>query len=257
MTTSDWDATLYLNFGNERLRPALDLLAQIPSEDPKLIYDLGCGPGNATVHLKQRWPNARIVGIDSSADMIQKAKAVNGDIEWQLADLNTWRPDAQADLLYTNATLHWLDDHETLLPALLDAVKPGGVMAIQIPNNFSAPSHTSIADVVREGPWQERLKPFQREHPVKEMGEYYQILRPHVTSLNMWETIYHQQLEGEDPVVTWTMSTMLRPLLDQLSESEGAAFVDDYRQRVRKAYPPRADGVTIMPFKRMFMIAIK
>lgn len=256
MTTSDWNATLYLNFDNERLRPALDLLAQIPAKDPKLIYDLGCGPGNVTMYLKQRWSNARVVGIDSSADMIAKAQAISSEIEWRLADLTTWQADAPADVLYTNATLHWLDNHEVLFPRLLDAVKPGGVMAIQIPNNFSAPSHTSIADVVRDGPWQERLKPFQRENPVKQMDEYYQILRPHVTSLNMWETIYHQQLEGEDPVVIWTMSTMLRPLLDQLSEAEGATFVEDYRKRVRKAYPPRADGVTIMPFKRMFMIAI-
>ena len=257
MTTSDWNAALYLNFGTERLRPALDLLAQISSENPELIYDLGCGPGNVTAFLKQRWPRAKIIGIDSSEDMLEKAATVGEDIEWRLGDLNTWQPEAPADLLYSNATLHWLDNHESLFPRLLTAVKPGGVMAVQIPNNFSEPSHTSIADTVRNGPWHERLKLFQREHPVKKMTEYYQILRPHVTSLNMWETIYHQQLDGEDPVVTWTMSTMLRPLLDQLNQAEGAMFIEDYRQRVRKAYPLQNDGKSILPFKRMFMVAVK
>ena len=257
MTTSDWNAALYLNFGTERLRPALDLLARVSSENPNLIYDLGCGPGNVTAFLKRRWPRARIIGIDSSADMLEKAATVGEDIEWQLGDLNTWQPEAPADLLYSNSTLHWLDNHEALFPGLLKAVKPGGVIAVQIPNNFSEPSHTCIADTVRDGPWQGRLKLFQREQPVKEMVEYYQILRPHVTSLDMWETIYHQQLEGEDPVVTWTMSTMLRPLLDQLSQAEGAMFIENYRQRVRKAYPPQNDGKTILPFKRMFMVAVK
>ena len=257
MTTSDWNATLYLNFGNERLRPALDLLAQIPADDPKLVYDLGCGPGNVTVYLKQRWPNAKIVGVDSSADMLQKARATGQDIEWVQADLNTWTPEAPADVVYTNATLQWLGDHPTLFPRLLEGVKPGGVMAVQIPNNFGEPSHTCIADAVRQSPWRERLEPYLQGRPVLAPSAYYGILRPLVTRLNLWETTYHQQLEGEDPVVTWTMSTVLRPLLDQLDKAEGAALVEDYRQRVRRAYPPHDDGTTILPFKRIFMIAVK
>ena len=153
--------------------------------------------------------------------------------------------------------LHWLDGHDKLFPRLMDAVKPGGVLAVQMPENFSAPSHTSIADTVREGDWRERLAPFQREQPVAEPLFYYDLLSRLSSSIDMWETVYMHILEGEDPVVEWTKGTMLRPLLDNLSEADGSAFLQSYTGKVAEAYPRRADGKTVLPFKRLFFVAVK
>ena len=226
MSTSDWNAAVYLSFGNERLRPALDLLAQVPIERPELVYDLGCGPGTATIHLKRRWPEARVIGVDGSPDMLARARAEHDDIEWVEADLNAWQPDAPGDVVYSNATFQWLDDHHSLLPRVVEAVKPGGVLAIQVPNNWREPSHVSMAETAKNGPWRDRVVPILRELPVLMPHEYYAILRPLVSYLNIWETTYHQLLEGDDPIVAWTSGSSLRPLLDPLNEEERAAFVE-------------------------------
>ena len=257
MSTSDWNAAVYLSFGNERLRPALDLLAQVPIERPELVYDLGCGPGTATIHLKRRWPEARVIGVDGSPDMLARARAEHDDIEWVEADLTAWQPDAPGDVVYSNATFQWLDDHHTLLPRVVEAVKPGGVLAIQVPNNWREPSHVSMAETAKNGPWRDRVVPILRELPVLMPHEYYAILRPLVSYLNIWETTYHQLLEGDDPIVAWTSGSSLRPLLDPLNEEERAAFVEEYRRRVTPAYPKQADGRTIYPFRRIFMVAVR
>ena len=161
-----WDPTQYLRFGDERLRPALDLLTRIPLEAPSVVYDLGCGPGTVTVLLKERWPESRITGVDSSAAMLQRARDLDASIAWREGDLSTWEPDTPADLLFSNAAMHWLDGHEALFSRLLAGLKPGGVLAVQMPNNFAAPSHTAIAETIRAGPWRNRLEPHLRESPV-------------------------------------------------------------------------------------------
>jgi trans-aconitate 2-methyltransferase len=254
MTT--WNPTQYLLFGNERLRPALDLLARIPLEAPRAVYDLGCGTGTATLLLKERWPKAQVTGVDSSTEMLERARALGKDITWQAADLNAWQPDAPCDLIYSNAALHWLDSHERLFPHLLEGLKPGGALAVQMPQNFSAPSHTSITEAIHSGPWRKRLEPHYRAHPTLEASAYYGILRPRVASLDIWETTYHHVLEGQNPVVEWTKGSILRPLLAQLNEGEARAFLEEYGARVRKAYPPGQDGKTVLPFKRLFFIAV-
>ena len=254
---TDWNPAQYLRYGSERLRPALDLMARIQMDSPETVYDLGCGTGTITGILKERWPNAQVTGVDSSASMLERTRDVDTGVYWQHADLNDWQPENLADVVYSNAALHWLDGHDRLFPRLMEAVKPGGVLAVQMPENFSAPSHTSIADTVREGPWRERLAPYQREQPVADSSFYYDILSRLSSSIDMWETTYMHILEGENPVVEWTKGTMLRPLLDNLSEEEGSEFLKSYTEKVAEAYPCRADGKTVLPFKRLFFIAVK
>ncbi len=254
---TDWNPAQYLRYGSERLRPALDLMSRIQLDSPDTVYDLGCGTGTITGILKERWPDAHVTGVDSSASMLERTTDVETGVNWQHADLNDWQPERPADVVYSNAALHWLDDHDQLFPRLMGAVKPGGVLAVQMPENWGAPSHTSIADTVREGAWRERLAPFQRVNPVAEPSFYYDLISRLSSSIDMWETTYMHILEGEDPVVEWTKGTMLRPLLDNLSEEEGAAFLKSYTEKVAQAYPHSADGKTVLPFKRLFIVAVK
>jgi len=228
-----WDPGQYLKFAGPRLRPAIDLLQRVDVEAPKLVYDLGAGAGNVTRLIVARWPQARIVGVDGSAEMLAKAAAENPQIEWQQADLANWRPERPADVIYSNAALHWLDGHERLFSALFGALAPNGVLAVQIPRNFGARSHTLITEAARSGPWRQRLEPL----------------------LDMWETEYLQVLEGENPVKEWTKGTWLSPLLAALDEPERSKFEAAYAERVAAAYPPRGDGKTLFPFRRLFMIA--
>ena len=250
-----WDPAQYLKFAGHRLRPALDLLDGIDLAAPAHVYDLGAGAGNVTRLLRARWPEARITGVDDSAEMLAKAAAESPDITWQQADLGTWRPSHPADLIYSNAALHWLPDHAKLFPKLLDGLAPGGVLAVQIPRNFSAPSHTSISEAALGGPWRAKLEPLLRPAPVAEPDFYYGLLAPKAKSIDMWETEYVQALEGKDPIKEWVKGTWLRPLLDALAGQERDEFEAAYARLVARAYPPRADGRTLFPFRRLFMIA--
>ena len=252
-----WDPSQYLRFGDERLRPALDLLSRVQLAAPTVVYDLGCGSGTSTVILKERWPEADVIGIDSSTSMLDRAKALDVEITWQEGDLTIWEPDAPCDLLFSNAVFQWLDDHEMVFQRLLSSLRPGGVLAVQMPGNYSAPTHTAIAETAREGPWSDRLEPHLRESPTHDLSIYYDILRPHTTSIDLWETTYAHVLEGDEPVVEWFKGSALRPLLDLLEEAEESAFLKAYGARVGQAYPRRSDGKTVMPFKRLFFVAVK
>jgi trans-aconitate 2-methyltransferase len=256
-----WSPAQYLKFAAPRLRPALDLFARVELDAPALVYDLGCGSGQLTQLMAERWPAARVVGVDSSAQMLARAAAEtpSGRIEWQQADLAGWALAARGhlapQLIYSNAALHWLPDHVTLLPRLVEALAPGGVLAVQMPRNFEAPSHTAIADTVLAGPWRDRLAPMLRSSPVAQPAWYFDLLAPHAAALDVWETEYLQVLTGTDPVKEWTKGTWLAPFLEALAdESERVRFEADYAARVREAYPPRADGRTLFPFRRLFMI---
>ena len=250
-----WDPAQYLKFAGPRLRPALDLLQRIDIETPGSVYDLGAGAGNVTRLIAARWPEARIVGVDGSAEMLAKAAAENAGIEWRQADLASWRPERPADVIYSNAALHWLDDHERLFPSVFTGLAPGGVLAVQIPRNFAAPSHTSITETALSGPWRQRLEPLLRPSPVAEPSFYYDLLAPRAASLDIWETEYLQVLEGENPVKEWTKGTWLTPLLAALEEPDRSRFEAAYAERVAAFYPPRGDGKTLFPFRRMFLIA--
>jgi len=250
-----WDPAQYLKFAGPRLRPALDLLQRIDKEAPETVYDLGAGAGNVTRLIAARWPAARIVGVDSSAEMLRKAAAENPGILWQEADLATWRPDRPADVIYSNAALHWIEDHAPLFVALFDSLAAGGVFAVQIPRNFGAPSHTSMGEAARRGPWRTRLEPLLRPAPVAEPAIYFDLLAPYAARLDMWETEYLQVLDGEHAVKEYTKSTWLSPLLAALDEPERSQFEAAYTEMVDAAYPRRADGRTLFPFRRLFMIA--
>jgi len=250
-----WDPAQYLKFADHRLRPAVDLLGRVDLAEPGEVYDLGAGAGNVTRLIKARWPGARVTGVDSSAEMLAKAAAAEPAIHWERADLATWRPPRPADLVYSNAALHWIEGHARLFPALLGGLAAGGVLAVQMPRNFSAPSHTLIAEAARGGPWRTRLEPLLRPSPVGDPAIYYDVLAPHAAALDIWETEYLQVLEGDDPVKEWTKGTWLRPLLDALPEPERGGFEAAYAALVRRAYPRRADGRTLFPFRRLFIVA--
>jgi trans-aconitate 2-methyltransferase len=250
-----WDPAQYLKFAGPRLRPALDLLQRIDAEAPKVVYDLGAGAGNVTRLIASRWPEAEVVGVDSSAEMLAKAAAENPGIEWQQADLANWRPSRPADVIYSNAALHWLDEHDRLMAELLSGLNPGGVLAVQMPRNFGAPSHTSITDTALDGPWRPVLEKLLRPSPVAEPAVYYDLLAPRAAALDIWETEYLQMLDGANPVNEWTKGTWLSPLLAALDEPERSRFEAEYGERVAKAYKPRRDGKTLFPFRRMFVIA--
>ncbi len=252
-----WDPTQYLRFADQRRRPAIDLLARIGAENPSRVYDLGCGAGNVTKLLAQRWPQAQVVGIDSSASMLDKARAEAPAIEWRQADLAIWTADRPVDVLYSNAAIQWIDNHRVVFPALIAALAPGGTLAVQMPRNHGAPSHTEMAAAARGGPWKAKLEPLLREQPVQPPAFYYDVLAGAGLKPDIWEVEYLQQLEGANAVMEWTKGTALKPLLDALDEPWRGQFLADYTARVNAAYPRRADGVTLFPFRRLFIVAVK
>jgi trans-aconitate 2-methyltransferase len=250
-----WDPSQYLKFSDHRLRPALDLMARIPLATPRSIYDLGCGPGTITRLLAERWPGAAVTGVDSSADMLAKAKREAPAVTFELADIAYWSPSAPADLLFSNATLHWLDHHALLLPRLISHLAPGGVLAIQMPCNHASPSHLLMEEVAVDGPWcakLARIRPVYRS--VEPPEAYYRMLAPLLGDIDIWETSYLHILDGENPVVEWTKGTALRPYLDALDEPERGAFLAAYQARIAAAYLKQPDGHTLLPFRRLFLI---
>lgn len=250
-----WDPAQYLRFAGERLRPALDLLAHVGAEAPGTVVDLGCGAGNLTPMLSARWPAAKLIGVDSSPEMLARARAEHAQAEFVQADIGAWRPREPVDVLYSNAALHWLGDHDRLMPALLEAVRPGGWLAVQMPRNFAAPSHASIVETIERGPWRAKLEPHLRREPVGAPEFYWRLLAQRSAALLVWETEYLQALPGENPVAEYTKGTWLRQFLDRLDGAERAAFEADYRRRVLEHYPPERDGRTLFPFRRLFIVA--
>jgi len=252
-----WSPAQYLKFAQPRLRPAIDLLARVPLDKPRRVDDLGCGTGSLTRLMAERWPQAQVTGVDASAAMLDQASGLLPNLRWQQQDLANWAPESPPDLIYSNAALHWLPDHALLLPRLFGHLAPGGMLAVQMPRNFAAPSHTAIADTVHGGPWRAKLEPLLRPAPVAEPAWYADLLLPLAAELDLWETEYHQLLTGPDPVKEWTKGTWLAPFLAALDGEERDAFERDYAARVRSAYPTRADGTTVFPFRRLFIVARK
>lgn len=237
------------------MRPALDLLARIPLDAPGAIVDLGCGPGNVTPALARRWPDANITGVDGSPEMLERARTDLPGASWLHADMKDWTPDAPVDLIYSNAALHWLDNHESVFPGLMKHVAPGGFLAVQMPCNWFAPSHTCIPEAVHGGPWRETLEPLLRPNPTGSSEDYYDILSPVTSSLDIWETEYCQILEGKNPVAEFVKGSQLKRFLDALDEPERSAFESAYGELILAAYTKRSDGKTLFPFRRLFILA--
>jgi len=255
----DWKPDNYLGGGKAELRtrPARALLARVPLENPALVYDLGCGPGNSTILLKQRWPEARVVGVDNSAAMLEKARAEYPDLTFEEGDIGDWRPSGAPDLIFANASIHWVPDHYELLLRLFDALAPGGCLAIQQPNNFDAPSHALISEIAGEPQFRPELKGRLLGIHVQDATDYHTMLRGVAEEVDVWETEYVQPLEGEDPVLDWVRTTTLLPIQQTLSVEGFALFERIYAARLREAYPAAEDGVTLFPFRRMFIYARK
>jgi trans-aconitate 2-methyltransferase len=250
-----WNPQSYLAFADHRTRPAIDLLARVPLREVEGVADLGCGPGNATRLLVERWPAATVIGIDSSSDMLASARRSGIGATWVEADIATWAPDRALDLIYSNAALHWVGDHDTLLPRLLGCVRSGGMLAVQMPRNLEAPSHALLRATAENGPWADRLAGVLDWRPVAAPEWYYDLLAPDAGILDIWETEYLHALDGDDPVLRWTRSTALRPLMQALNGEDRAAFEAAYATRLREAYPRRPDGRTLFPFRRLFIVA--
>jgi len=252
---AEWDPGQYLRFEGERLRPALDLLARVPLERPARIVDLGCGAGNVSAILKQRFPEADVLGVDGSAAMLQKAHASAPGCRFVQADAGTWQPEAAPDLIYSNAALHWLRHHEVLFPRLLTLLAPGGCLAVQMPAMHDAPFRALQYAVAAQGPWSGRLSEVGSAPPILDAGGYWDLLRPRAAALDLWETVYLHALSGEEAVVEWATGSSLRPFLEALPEGERAAFRRAYADAIRPHYPRRADGTTLLPFRRLFLLA--
>jgi trans-aconitate 2-methyltransferase len=253
MTT--WDQAQYLKFGEQRTRAAEELLLRIPLMHAARVIDLGCGPGNSTALLRARWPNARLTGVDNSEDMLNRARQDYPELEWQQADVQAFRADGPADVLFANAVFQWLPAHETLFPALFERVAPGGVFAVQMPFNFEEPSHRAMREL--PGPWAQRLAGVRALTPVASASFYYDLLAPHAQSVDIWQTTYQHVMADAHSIVEWVKGTGLRPYLDALDPSERAAYLRGYTEAIDQAYPVRTDGRRLFAFPRLFMVALR
>ncbi|HKD21971.1 MAG TPA: methyltransferase domain-containing protein [Rhizomicrobium sp.] len=250
-----WDPKTYLAFGQERTRPARELLARVDAVNPKRVVDLGCGPGNSTALLAARWSAAALEGVDNSKEMLEEARGSSFRATWTQADVANWNPDETYDVIFSNATLQWVGDHVRLLPAIVKHLAKDGVFAFQVPRNFDEPCHTLIHEVAQDPRWRTKLEGVRDWWNVLEPEAYFDILEPHARAIDIWETRYVQVLEGEDAVFRWMSGTGLRPYANALEGAEREAFLAEYRTRVGRAYPRRPGGVTLYPFQRLFCVA--
>jgi trans-aconitate 2-methyltransferase len=260
-----WDPRQYLKFSNERLRPGFDLMAQVADLPPGPIFELGCGTGVHARAIAEQWPDRAVVAIDRSPQMLAEAGAAPSRVAWREADIARWSAPEPAALIFSTATLQWLDAHQRLFPHLVRQLGPGGVLAVQMPRNFANPSHALMRETALDGPWAKLLEPHTRPEagpdtllrtePVLSPAAYYDLLRPLVATLDLWETEYLHVLQGEDAVLEWVRGSALRPVLEGLPPELAQGFEAAYRARLRAAYPRRPDGRTLLPFRRLFMVA--
>jgi trans-aconitate 2-methyltransferase len=252
-----WDPATYLRFAGERARPFVDLLAHVGHPSPAVVVDLGCGEGALTATLAQRWPGARVTGVDSSAEMLAAAATHTepGRVSFEQGDVRDWRPDAPIDVLGTNAVLHWVPGHADLLRRWAGELAPGGELAVQVPGNFRAPTHALLTELCRSPRWSARVAALgPQPDAVLEPAGYYDVLSDTGLEADVWETTYLHVLSGPDPVLGWVRSTVLRPVLAALDEAEVEDLTKAYAAALRAAYPERPDGTTVLPFRRVFAV---
>lgn len=253
---SAWDDAQYMRFADERTQPSRDLIARIPLDGPARIVDIGCGPGNSTDELARRWPQARVTGVDSSKPMLDAARRDWPEREWIEADLRSFRPTEPYDLVFSNAVLQWVPDHTTVFPALLDLVAPGGALAIQMPFNYNSWGHRIMREVAADGPWAAKIAGSRELYPVEPPGFYYDLLRPRVRALTLWETVYQHVLPDRAAIVEWFKGSALRPYIEPLDPGAREAYLAEYLKRLEPHFPLQADGKVILPFPRLFIVAL-
>ncbi len=251
-----WDADQYLRFAEERTQPCRDLAARIATSDPARVIDLGCGPGNSTAVLAARWPEAEIVGLDSSAEMIEKARGDFPAGRWMQGDLLRWQSDEPFDVVFSNAALQWVPEHAALLPRLLSQVAPGGVLAVQVPADPDALPHRRLRDLAATESWKSHFAQPVREWSVLAAGDYYGILAAHAARVELWTTDYIHVLPSVEAIAEWYRGTGMRPYLDALPGDEvRERFVQDFVASISADYPAQADGRVLFPFRRLFLLA--
>jgi trans-aconitate 2-methyltransferase len=252
-----WSAAQYTKFEDERTRPVRDLLARIPTATVANAVDLGCGPGNSTEILQARFPDAVITGIDSSADMIEASRKRLPGIRFEIGDIAAWRGRVPFDLILANAALQWVPNHESLLPALVAQLAPGGSLAVQIPDNLDEPAHRLMREIAADGPWAGKLAEASRARAARHSAEwYYRALHSCAPTVDVWRTTYHHPLVGGAAAVTeWFKGTGLRPFLDPLDAFESAGFLGRYQAAIARAYPALPNGTVLLPFPRLFFVA--
>ena len=256
--TPAWDPEQYSRFEAERDRAALDLLLRLPT-DPEFreIWDLGCGAGQHAALLKRRHPGAGVHGLDSSADMLARARSLGADVDWRQGDIADWKPETPADLILANASLQWLPDHPALLRRLTAGLASGGALAIQMPMAHETRHHSLMRSVAREGPWAASLEGIGTIASLLTAEVYYDVLSEACGEIDIWSTTYLHALRGRDAVLEWMKGTALRPCLTALEDEPAMreAFLSALGDRLREAFPPRPDGVTLLPFPRLFLVA--
>ncbi|WP_176083835.1 trans-aconitate 2-methyltransferase [Martelella sp. HB161492] len=253
-----WSATQYLKFEDERSRPARDLLAALPDIAVGHAYDLGCGPGNSTALVKQRFPDAAVTGVDLDDDMLAEARRRMPDTEFLQADLAGWRPAKGADLIFSNATFQWLPDHLSLLAALAGSLADGGVLAVQMPDNLGEPTHLLMEETALDEPFRESfLRNSARRTPLPGPERYYEALTAAGCRVDIFHIVYHHPLSGPAAIVEWVKGTGLRPYLDRVPQALRADFLAGYERRIAAAYPAMADGKVLLRFPRLFIVAAR
>ncbi len=253
-----WSAKQYVKFENERTRPVQDLLNAVPDNEGKVVVDIGCGPGNSTELLAARFADAKVIGLDSSADMIEAARKRLPKIHFDVADVSTWDAVGPFDVILANAVLQWVPDHEKLFPRLVSKLAPGGSLAIQMPDNLEEPAHQAMRQAAGEQPWAAILgKTDRRRDRLQTAQGYFDLLRPHCRKVDVWRTIYFHHLAGIDAVVEWFKGTGLRPFLDPLDKDQQASYLARYRDLLDKAYKTLSDGTVLLPFPRLFIVATR
>ncbi len=251
-----WDPSQYQRYGGLRLRPALDLLAQVDHPDPQLIYDVGTGRGDMARLMAERWPQARVIGTDTSAEMLNAAAETASRVEWVEADVADWAPRQAPDIIFSNAVLHWVEDHESVFARLAESLAPGGSLAVQMPLSWGEPSHRLMRETLTAGSMgTEALRSGLSHAPVGDAGFYHRLLSPHFESINIWITRYLQVLTGDDAVFEWVSGTALRPVLAALDDEDRSLFIDTYKAALSDVYPTDANGTTLFPFPRLFIVA--
>jgi trans-aconitate 2-methyltransferase len=251
-----WSPSIYLQFDDERTRAARDLLAHVPLTAARKIVDVGCGPGNSTALLIERYPDADIVGIDSSRAMLEEARKALPNVRFVEGDASTWLPDPGTDLVFANAVYHWVPDHLAVFGRILTSLHQGAVLAVQMPDNLSEPTHRLMEEVATDPGWAARLAGAARA-PLPGPGAYYDALRPVASRLDIWHIVYNHVLDSQSAIVDWVRSTGLRPFLDPLTADERGEFLREYGARIAAAYPPAIDGRVLLRFPRLFLIAVR
>ena len=255
---SEWNPNLYLRFREERTQPTRDLINRIRKDHADSIIDIGCGPGNSTIELKRRWKDARIIGLDNSEAMLEKARADYPDLEWinrdagrDFSDLGTF------DIVFSNAAIQWIPDHKGLLKRLFGLVADSGVLAVQVPNVTYMPIGVAIGQTAMEDPWRSRFEGMDDGLCYKDLDFYYDVLCSLTESIELWETHYYHVMPDHESIIEWYKSTGMRPYLEKLNEQERSEFTAGVLARIRKEYRVQEDGRVLFPFRRLFFIAYR